>query len=82
MKFRPHALALAVLASLAGPARADDAPTQTTITIYAGGRPVAGLMMPIGAKGNLSANANHIDDGDTGARFTGNVQAQLALPAG
>ena len=82
MKFRPHALALAVLASLAGPARADDAPTRTTITIYAGGRPVAGLMMPIGAKGNLSANANHIDDGDTGARFTGNVQAQLALPAG
>lgn len=82
MKFRPHAIALAVLASLAGPACADDAPTQTTITIYAAGRPVAGLMMPIGAKGNLSANANHIDDGDTGARFTGNVQAQLALPAG
>lgn len=82
MKFRRHAAALAVLAPLAVHAHADDAPTQTTITFYAGGKPVATLMMPIGAKGNLSAAANHIDDRDTQARFTGNVQGKFALPAG
>jgi hypothetical protein len=81
MKSRPHAIALAAFACLALPAQADDAPTQTTITVYAAGKPVATLMMPIGAKGKLTANANHLDDGDTQARFTGNVQGKLALPA-
>jgi len=81
LKFRPHALALAVLASLALPGHADEPLTQTSITVYAGGKPVATLMMPIGAKGNMTAAANHIDDGDMGAHFTGNVQGKLTLPA-
>jgi hypothetical protein len=81
MKLRPRAIALAVLASLVLPCHADDAPTQTTITIYAGGKPVATLMMPIGAKGKMSANANHVDDAGAAAHFSGNVQGRLALPA-
>jgi hypothetical protein len=81
MKFRPHALVLAVLASLALSGHADEPLKQTTITIYAAGKPVATLMMPIGAKGNMSAAANHIDGSETGAHFTGNVQGKLALPA-
>lgn len=81
MKFSPCAAALAILAFTALPGHADEPSTQTTITIYAGGKPVATLMMPIGAKGNLAANANHVDDGNTQTRFTGNVQGKLQLPA-
>jgi hypothetical protein len=82
LKFRPHAIALAFLASLALPGHADEPLTQTTFTIYAGGKPVATLMMPIGAKGNATAAANQIDDRESAARFTGNVQGRLRLPAG
>jgi hypothetical protein len=42
MKFPPHAIALAVLASLALPGHADDGLKQTAITMYAGGKPVGG----------------------------------------
>lgn len=82
MKSHLKALALATLATMALPGQAGEPLTQTSITIYAGGKPVATLMMPIGAKGNATAAANHIDDGDTQARFTGNVQGRLRLPAG
>jgi hypothetical protein len=82
MKLILHFAVLAAFASLAPTTRADEPLRQTTITIYAAGKPVAGLMLPIGSKGKLSVSANRIDDnGDTGAHFNGNVQGTLALPA-
>ncbi len=84
MKFRPRALALAlaVLASLALPAHADDGLKQTTITIYAGGKPAAGLLFPIGTEVKLSAVANSVEDGAKQTRFAGNVQGRFTPPAG
>jgi hypothetical protein len=77
---------LAALAGLAAPACADEALTQTTITIRAGGKPVAGLIMPIGAKGMFSGQANRVEHGDSDGgqqiRFSGNVQGRFTPPAG
>lgn len=79
---RPQCLLLAALACMAQPGRADAGLTQTTISVYAGGKPVAGLMFPIGAKVELSARANQIDGGTRQTRFSGNVQGRLTAPAG
>lgn len=61
---------------------AAEALTQTTVSIYADGKSVAGLMLPIGAKVELSAVANHIDENADNIRFTGNVQGRFTPPAG
>lgn len=61
---------------------ADDGLTQITISVYAGGKPVAGLMFPIGAKVETSAMANRIEEGDKQIRFTGNVEGRFTPPAG
>lgn len=81
MILRPQCLLLAALA-LAQPAHADDRLTQTTISVYAGGKPVAGFMFPIGAKVETSAIANHIEEGDKQIRYTGNVEGRFTPPAG
>jgi len=82
MILRPHSLLLAALACLAAPSHADDGQTQATISVYKDGKPVAGLIFPIGAKVRLSATANHIDSSNNKTRFTGNVQSRFTPPAG
>jgi hypothetical protein len=82
MKFPPHAIALAVLASLALPGHADDGLKQTTITMYAGGKPVGGLIFPIGTEVKLSAVANTVSEGAMQTRFTGNVEGRFTPQAG
>jgi len=82
MTLRPYCLFLSILACLAHSAHADDGLTQTTISIHAGGTPVAGLMFPIGARIQSSAVANRIDAGDKEVRYSGNVQGRVTVPAG
>jgi hypothetical protein len=81
MTLRPHGLLLAALACLALPGHADDGLTQTTISVYAGGKPVGGLIFPIGARITTSAVANRIDEGSRQIRFTGNVEGRFTPPA-
>lgn len=85
MKLRAHCLHLAILACIAQTAQmaqADDGLTQTTISVHAGGKPVGGLMFPIGAKVKTSAVANRIDTGDRQVRYAGNVQGRITVLAG
>lgn len=82
MTLRPHHLLLATLLCLTPPSQADDGQTQTTISVYNGGKAVAGLIFPIGAKVNLSAMANHVDSSENEIHFTGNVQSRFTPPAG
>jgi hypothetical protein len=82
MIVRPQCLLLAAVACMAQWCHADDGLTQTTISVYAGGKPVAGLMFPIGAKVETSAMANRIDEGDKQIRFTGNVEGRFTPAAG
>lgn len=82
MTLRPQYLLLATLACITEPSYADGGRTQTTISFYADGKPVAGMIFPIGAKVELSAMANRIDTGVKEARFMGNVQGRFTPPAG
>jgi hypothetical protein len=84
MKPRLHPIfaALAALAAVSTAAHADEALTQTTISIQAGGKPVAGLIMPVGASTALSALANRVEQGDNRMHFSGNVQGKFTPPAG
>lgn len=82
MRLRAHCLHLAILACIAQTSQADDGPTQTTISVHAGGKPVGGLIFPIGAKVKTSAVANRVDTGDKQIRYAGNVQGRITVPAG
>ena len=82
MTLRPQYLLLATLACITQPIYADGGQTQTTISVYAEGKPVVGMMFPIGSKVELSAMANRIDTGDKEVRFRGNVQGRFTPPAG
>ncbi len=82
MTLRPHALALACLAFLAIPGRADDALSQTTISFYANDRPVGGFIFPIGSPVLPSAISNDTREGDKEARYAGNVQGRFTPPPG
>ena len=79
---RYHYLLVTIFACMMQSSHADDGLTQTTISVYAGGKPVAGLMFPIGAKVETSAMANQIEQADKQIRFTGNVQGRFTPPAG
>ncbi len=59
---RLHALLMGAVASVALSAQADDGLAQTTISFYADGKPVGGMIFAIGAKTELRAKANHIDE--------------------
>lgn len=67
---------------MASASHANDGLSQTTISVYASGKPVAGLIFPIGAKVGTSAIANRIEEHDTEVRYTGNVQGRFTPPAG
>ncbi|KQQ47163.1 hypothetical protein ASF61_00455 [Duganella sp. Leaf126] len=60
---------------------AEEALTQGTISIYAGGKPVAGLLFPIGVRPTLSVVANNRENDGKAMHLTGNVQGRLTLPA-
>ncbi len=76
-----HAVLIGVLASIALSAQADDGLAQTTISFYADGKPIGGMMFAIGAKPEVRAKANHIDEDATSLHLMGNVQARL-IPNG
>ena len=82
MRLRAHCLHLAILACIAHTAHADEGLTQTTISVHAGGKPVGGLIFPIGAQVKTSAVANRIDTGGQQVRYAGNVQGRITVPAG
>ena len=82
MKLRLPCLLLAAFAFMNQYSHAAEALTQTTVSIHADGKSVAGLMFPIGAKVELSAAANHIDENADNIRFTGNVQGRFTPAAG
>jgi hypothetical protein len=81
MNFRSQSLLLAAFATILVPSYADDGLTQTTISIYADGKPVAGVIVPIAVKLTPSAVANHIDMDAKETRYAGNVEGRLSLPA-
>jgi hypothetical protein len=72
----------ASLACLAATAQAEEPLSQTTISFYAGGKPVGGLIFPIGARITPSVVAASEREGASGARYTGNVQSRFMPPAG
>jgi hypothetical protein len=72
----------ASLACLAAAVQADEPLSQTTISFYAGGKEVGGLIFPIGARVTPSAVATTEREGSNEARYTGNVQSRFTPPAG
>eukprot|EP01133_Synstelium_polycarpum_P021041 gene21041-25266_t len=82
MKLPARCLLAAILGGMAHSSHADDALTQTTISLHSAGKPVAGLIFPIGTKIELSAVANAMESGAHHARYTGNVQGRFTPPAG
>lgn len=82
MILRSKLLSLAAFAIMAQPSYADDALAQTTISFYADGKPVGGLIFPIGVKVQTAAVANRIDRDEKGIYFKGNVEAGLTSSAG
>jgi hypothetical protein len=78
---RRHCL-LVLLACAAQSGRTADGLVQTTIAVYAGGKPVAGFIFPIGAPVAPSAVANRVDEEPQQVRYTGNVQGRFTPPAG
>ncbi|MYM75774.1 hypothetical protein GTP56_26785 [Duganella sp. FT134W] len=81
MTLYPRILLVGALAGVALCGRAEDGLTQTTISFYADGKPVGGMIFAIGAKSELSVKANQHDSDATSRHFTGNVQARL-IPDG
>jgi hypothetical protein len=82
MMLRSHYLLFSALSCMLQPAMAEDELTQTTISIYADGKPVAGFMFPIGAKVQPSAIANHIEQAAQQISYLGNVEGRFTVPAG
>jgi hypothetical protein len=72
----------ASLACLAAASQAGEPLSQTTISFYAGGKPVGGLIFPIGARITPSVVAASEREGSNEARYTGNVQSRFTPPAG
>lgn len=75
-------LIFAVLSSLAAAGGAAEPLTQTTVSAYANGKAVAGLIFPIGARPELSAIAHHVDTSADQIRYQGNVHGRLIAPSG
>jgi hypothetical protein len=82
MKPFTHCVVAASLACVAATVQADEPLSQTTISFYANGKPVGGLIFPIGAKVTPSAVATSEREGAGESRYTGNVQSRFTPPAG
>lgn len=75
-------LFFATLGGLSLASHAFEPLTQTTLSAYADGKVVAGLVFPIGAKVELSAIAHHMDSRENQLRLKGNVHGRFTPPAG
>jgi len=75
-------LLFVALHSVSQAVQADENLTQTTISFYAGGKLVGGVVLPVGGPVTPSAVANRIDRTGTQTRYTGNVQGRITPPAG
>lgn len=75
----PHAYrtALAALFLAGAAAQAAEPLTRVSITVYSGGREVAGWIYPAGERVGLSANANKTEKTADGVHYTGNVMGQV-----
>lgn len=82
MSLRLPCVMLAILASQSAPALADKGTTQTTISVHANGKPVAGLIFPMGAGIETSMAANRMDGSSKDTRLSGNVQGRITPSAG
>ena len=82
MNLCPPRLLAAALACMLQSALAEDGLTQTTISIYADGKPIAGFIFPIGVKVEPSAIANHTEQVNKQIRYSGNVEGRFTPPAG
>lgn len=71
-----------VLCGLVSPSHADEPLDQTTISIYANGKPVGGLIFPIGAAVKPSAVAYNMQGNDKEMHYRGNVEGRFAPPSG
>lgn len=80
----PRALrtSFAALFLVSAATRAAEPLTQVTISVYSGGREVAGWVYPIGERVGLSAMANKIEKSDKRARYSGNVMGQVETSGG
>ncbi len=78
---RMQSLLLALVA-LCQPLHAADGLSQTTISVLAGGKAVAGFTFPIGSKIASKLVANRMEERDKTIRLTGNVQGRFTPPAG
>ena len=55
---------------------------QTTISMFANGRPIGGLIFPIGTRIEPSLVSNRVDTNATESTYGGNVQGRFTPPAG
>jgi len=82
MRFRLRYLLPPLLACMIQCSYADEALKQTTISIYANGKPVGGLIFAIGSAVEPSAVANKTVGDDKETRYIGNVEGRFTPPAG
>jgi hypothetical protein len=82
MFLRPHYLLVTALACMIQSSHADDRLSQTTISIYANGKPVGGLIFPIGTAVKPSAISNNTQGDDKETHYAGNVEGRFTPPAG
>lgn len=81
MTYMPLCLCASLFALTMHCAHADEVLRQTTITMYAGGKPAGGFIFPIGSAITPSAVANTTEETDNATRYAGNVEGRLRLPS-
>jgi len=74
--------ALAALFLAGAAAQAAEPLTQVSITVYSGGKEVAGWVYPAGERVGLSAIANKTEKTAHGVHYTGNVMGQVEASGG
>lgn len=82
MKLAARTALGAALACIAAAALAAEPLTQTTISVFSGGKEAAGWTFPIGAQVELSAIGNKVVKTDKGMRYSGNVMGRIIAPGG
>lgn len=82
MKLSAHVALFCTLCFFALSSHADEILSQTTISIYANGKPVGGLIFPIGTVVKPSALSNNTKGDDKEMRYTGNMKGRFTPPPG
>lgn len=75
-------LLIAALLGLTQVSHAQESLSQTTISFYANGKPVGGMIFPIGGTVEFRAVSNNTESDDKRIRYADNVQGRLTPPAG